>query len=200
MYNILKGVNILELLKNKILKDGKALNSDILKVDSFLNHQVDPKLMQKIGNEFANHFKNKNVTKIFTIESSGIVPAVMTALNLDVPLVILKKQTSKILNNEIYSTEIKSFTKNNTYSLTLSKKYISENDTILIIDDFLANGEAASGAINLIKNAGASVAGIGIVIEKSFQPGRKKLEASGYDIYSLARIKSLELNKIEFLD
>lgn len=190
---------ILNLLKNKILEDGIALNSEVLKVDSFINHQVDVNLMKEIGIEFANYFRNKNITKVFTIETSGIAPAVFTSLELNVPLVILKKQNSKILNDNFYTTEVKSFTKNTTYNLTLSKNYINDNDNILIIDDFLANGEAAKGAIKLIENANAKVAGIGIVIEKAFQPGRKVLENLGYDIYSLARIKSLNDNKIEFI-
>ena len=190
----------MNLLKDRILKDGKALSNEILKVDSFINHQVDPHLMNEIGTEFAIYFKNKNITKVFTIESSGIAPAIMTASKLNVPMVILKKQTSKILDDNFYQTEVKSFTKNNIYNLTVSKKYISENDNILIIDDFLANGEAAKGAIRLIESAGAKVAGIGIVIEKSFQPGRKILEDLGYNVYSLARINSLKENNIEFVD
>ena len=193
-------VIVLDLLKNRIQKDGIALNSDVLKVDSFINHQVDVNLMKEIGLEFANYFKNKNITKVFTIESSGIAPAVFTAAELKVPLVILKKQTSKILNENFYLAEVKSFTKNITYNLTLSKNYISENENILIIDDFLANGEAAKGAIKLVESANAKVSGIGIVIEKSFQPGRNELNNLGYDVYSLARIKCLENNKIEFVE
>ena len=190
----------MDFLKQIIIDKGQVLNEDILKVDSFLNHQVDSKLMNEIGLEFYNYFKNSSVTKIFTIESSGIAPAIMAAYKFEVPMVILKKQTSSILKDDFYQTEVKSFTKNKTYNLTLSKKYISPNDNILIIDDFLANGEAAKGAIKLVEDAGAKVAGIGIVIEKTFQPGRKLLEDLGYNIYSLARIKSLENNKIEFVD
>lgn len=190
----------MELLKNRIIEKGIALGNNVLKVDSFLNHQVDPDLMNEIGSEFYNYFKNNGVTKIFTIESSGIAPAIMTSYKFKVPMVILKKQTSKILKDDFYQTEVKSFTKNSIYNLTLSKKYISPDDKILIIDDFLANGEAAKGAIKLIENAGAEVAGIGIVIEKSFQPGRKTLDDLDYDVYSLARIKSLENDKIEFFD
>lgn len=189
----------MNFLENKILKDGIVLNENVLKVDSFINHQVDTNLMKKIANDFANYFKNKNITKVFTIESSGIAPALMTALELNVPLVILKKQTSKILNDDFYQTTVKSFTKNKEYNLTLSKKYINKDDNILIIDDFLAYGEAASGTINIIENVGANVAGIGIIIEKSFQPGRQKLEALGYDIYSLARIKNMSEGKIEYI-
>ena len=188
------------LLKNRILTDGKAINSEILKVDSFINHQIDSNLMKEIGKEFASHFRDKNISRVMTIESSGIAPALMTSLELNVPLVVLKKQTSKILNDDFYQTNVISFTKNTTYNLTLSKKYIKPDDHVLIIDDFLANGEAASGAAKLIEEAGAKVIGIGIVIEKSFQPGREKLDNLGFDVYSLARIKSLSEGKIEFLD
>lgn len=190
----------MKLLEDMILEKGKVINEDILKVNSFINHQVDSKLMKEIGKEFANHFKNHYITKVFTIESSGIAPAVMASYELDVPLVILKKQTSSTLSDDIYQTKVKSFTKNVEYNLTLSKEYISTDDRVLIIDDFLANGEAASGAIRLVEEAGAKVNGIGIVIEKSFQPGRKLLDDSGYEVYSLARIKSLQDNKIEFVD
>ena len=155
--------------------------------------------MYEIGTYFREYFNSKGITKIFTIESSGIAPAVMTALQMNLPMVTLKKQTSKILNGEVYQTTVHSFTKGSDYELTLSKKYISENDNVLIIDDFLANGEAALGAIRLVEEAGAKVGGIGIVIEKSFQPGRKMLDDKGYDVYSLARIKKLGKDLIEFL-
>lgn len=190
----------MELLEKRIFKDGKCLDEKILKVDSFINHQVDQNLMKEIGLEFFNHFKNHEITKVFTIESSGIAPALMTSIEFNVPMVILKKETSSTLNSEIYQTEVKSFTKNKSYNLTLSKKYINKDDKILIIDDFLANGEAAKGAIKLIEDAGAHVSGIGIVIEKSFQPGRKILNEMNYDVYSLARIKSLKGGKIEFVN
>lgn len=190
----------MRLLEDMILQKGKVIDDNILKVNSFINHQVDSKLMKEIGLEFANHFKNEEITKVFTIESSGIAPAVMTSYELDVPMVILKKETSSTLNDDIYQTKIKSFTKNTIYNLTLSKDYISSNDRILIIDDFLANGEAAKGAIKIIEDAGATVVGIGIVIEKSFQSGRDYLDNMGYDVYSLARIKSLKNGKVEFLD
>ena len=191
---------IMDLLKNMILEKGHVINEDILKVDSFLNHQVDYNLMKEIGKEFYEYFKDKNITKIFTIESSGIAPAIMTAAEFKVPMVFLKKQKPNTLNNNTYQTEVKSFTKQTTYNLTLSKEYINKNDNILIIDDFLANGEAAKGTIKLVEDAGAKVTGIGIVIEKSFQPGRNILEEKGYDVYSLARISSLKDNKIEFVN
>ncbi|MEG2289273.1 MAG: xanthine phosphoribosyltransferase [Clostridium sp.] len=190
----------MEALKQRILRDGHALNESVLKVDSFLNHGVDAKLMSEVGTSFKEYFKNHGITKIFTIESSGIAPTVMTALQMGLPMVTLKKQTSKILGGEVYQTTVHSFTKAIDYELTLSKKYISPEDNILIIDDFLAYGEAALGAIRLVEESGAKVAGIGIVIEKSFQPGRKLLEDRGYDVYSLARVNKLGKGIIEFVE
>lgn len=190
----------MDKLIKKIMNEGRALNENVLKVDSFLNHGVDPELMNEIGKEFASYFKEKGITKVFTIESSGIAPAVMTALHMNLPMVTLKKQKSKILNGQVYQTTVHSFTKDINYELTLSKKYINSDDNILVIDDFLANGEAAKGAINLVEQAGARVQGIGIVIEKSFQPGRSMLNEKGYDVYSLARIKKLDKDLIEFIE
>lgn len=189
----------MDILKERILKEGQALSETVLKVDSFLNHGVDAKLMYDMGTCFKEYYKNHGVTKIFTIESSGIAPTVMTAMQMELPMVTLKKQSSKILNADVYQTTVHSFTKGSDYELTLSKKYISPEDNILVIDDFLANGEAALGAIRLIEEAGAKVAGVGIVIEKSFQPGRAVLDEKGYDVYSLARIKRLEKGIIEFI-
>lgn len=191
----------MDLLKEKIKNDGIVISENVLKVDNFLNHQVDTKLMDSIGEEFANYFKVKNITKVVTIESSGIAPAYATALKLDVPLVIFKKQSSAILDTETtIQTPVHSFTKNTDYVLMASKKYLSENDNILIIDDFLANGQAAMGAYRILKEAGSSVAGVGIVIEKSFQDGRKKLEDLGLDVYSLARISKISSDGIEFFN
>ena len=191
----------MDLLKETITRDGVVINDHVLKVDSFLNHQVDTKLMDSIGEEFANYFKNKNITKVVTIESSGIAPAYATALRLNVPLIIFKKQSSAILDTETtIQTPVHSFTKNTDYTLIASKKYLSETDNILIIDDFLANGQAVMGAYRILKEAGSSVAGVGIVIEKSFQDGRKKLEDLGLDIYSLARISKISSDGIEFLN
>lgn len=187
-------------LEERILKEGRALNEDVLKVDSFLNHQVDPELMKKIGQEFANYFANRNINKVITIESSGIAPALATAMCLNVPLVICKKQTSKILTDDFFQTEVKSFTKNSSYELTISKKYLSSDDNVLVIDDFLANGEASKGALRVIEMANAKCAGIGIVIEKSFQPGRKLLDELGIDVYSLARVKKLSEGVTEFFN
>ena len=154
---------------------------------------------KNIGDEFAEHFKGQGITKVATIESSGIAPALMTALALNVPMLILKKQPSKILNQDLYQTVVTSYTKGTSYELTLSKNFISENDHVLIIDDFLANGEAATGAIRLIRKAHATIAGVGILIEKSFQPGYEKLTEQGIDVYSLARIAKLGEGVIEFV-
>lgn len=192
-------VAIVKLLEEKILAEGKAIGENILKVDGFINHQVDPLLMKQIGEEFAGYFKDKGITKVVTIESSGIAPALMTAEALQVPMIILKKQPSKVLNDDLYQTVVTSFTKGTTYELTLSKKFIAERDHVLIVDDFLANGEAATGAVRLLRLAHATVAGIGILIEKSFQPGREKLVKQGHDVCSLARVGKLDTGCIEFL-
>ena len=189
----------MKLLEDKILAEGRALNTSTLKVDSFINHQVDPELMNEIGNDFAKHFANAGITKVLTIESSGIAPSVYTAMHLGVPMIILKKQTSKILNGNVAQTNITSFTKGTSYELTLSLDYVNEHDTVLIVDDFLANGEAATGAVRLAKTAGAKIAGIGILIEKSFQKGRQKLIDQGYEVYSLARVARLDEGIIEFV-
>jgi xanthine phosphoribosyltransferase len=188
----------MKLLEEKILSDGIALNDHVLKVDSFLNHQVDVNLMEKIGIEFADYFKLKNIDKVVTIESSGIAPAFATASKLNVPLVILKKQHSSILNDNLYETTVHSFTKNIDYTLTCSKKFLNENENILLIDDFLANGEAVLGAKRLFEMSKSNLIGVGIVIEKSFQPGREKLNVEGIDVYSLAQIEKLDKNYIQF--
>lgn len=189
----------MDILKERILQEGRALSETVLRVDSFLNHGVDARLMYDIGTYFKEYYKNHGITKIFTIESSGIAPTVMTAMQMELPMVTLKKQSSKILNGDVYQTTVHSFTKGSDYELTLSKNYISPEDNVLIIDDFLANGEAALGAIRLVEEAGAKVAGVGIVIEKSFQPGRGVLDKKGYDVYSLARIGKLGKGIIEFI-
>lgn len=189
----------MKVLEDKILAEGKAVDEHILKVDSFINHKVDPELMMAIGQDFAEHFKDHGITKVVTIESSGIAPAVMAAYALNVPLVIMKKQPSKILNKNLLQTEVTSFTKGTSYELTISAEQIDENDHVLIIDDFLANGEAATGAIRLLRMAHVTIAGIGILIEKSFQPGRQKLIDQGIHVYSLARIAKLGKDLIEFV-
>lgn len=189
----------MRLLEDKIKKDGLAVNEHILKVDSFINHQIDPLLMQEMGRDIAEHFKDKGITKIATIESSGIAPALMTSAAMGVPLLILKKQPSKILNQDLYQTVVTSFTKETNYELTLSKKYISDKDHVLIVDDFLANGEAATAALRLLRMSHATIAGLAVLIEKSFQPGREKLASQGIEVYALARIGKMAENYIEFI-
>ena len=189
----------MQKLKDRIIRDGKALNADVLLVDSFLNHQVDPQLMADIGREFADLVKDLGVTRVVTIESSGIAPAQMTALELGVPLVIMKKSNSKILEGAL-QTEVFSFTKGKKYQLTVKNEYIHQDDRILLVDDFMANGEAATGAIRLIEEAGAQVAAVGIVIEKSFQPGRSILEQKGYKVFSLARVAAMAEGQITFAE
>lgn len=190
----------MELLKERIRTQGHVLNENVLKVDCFLNHRVDPCLMRQIGAEFARLFQGSGATSIATIESSGIAPALMTADAMGLPLLIMKKQTSRILNEDLLQAEVKSFTKSARYQLTASRKYISPNDRVIIIDDFLAFGEAALGACTIIQSAGASVVGIGAVIEKSFQPGHDRLVGMGYNLHSLARIARMSPDHIEFAD
>lgn len=187
-------------LQDAILKYGNAVNEHVLKVDAFLNHQIDPTLMNEMAIDIIEHFKHKEIDKVVTIESSGIAPALMVAYQLNVPLVFFKKSTSSILNGECYQSHVHSFTKNIDYILTASHDYIHADEKILFVDDFLANGEAALGAADIIKQANASMVGIAIIIEKSFQPGRERLVTEGYDVYSLARIKKMAAKHIEFIN
>ncbi len=187
-------------LKEKILTDGRVLGEGVLKVDSFLTHQVDPLLMSQIGKEFANRFKDKGLTKIVTIEASGIAPAVFAGLELGIPVIFARKQKSLTMNAELLTAQVYSFTKQVTSDISISTKFLTEDDHVLVVDDFLANGQAALGLIELCRQAGATVEGIGIVIEKSFQDGRQLLEEKGYKVDSLARIASLKNNEVTFVE
>lgn len=187
-------------LKRRILEDGRVIGTEILKVDHFLNHQIDPVLMQKIGNKFADIFKKDKVSKVITIESSGIAPALMTGLALKVPVIFARKKKPVTLNEGSLATEIVSFTKHVRNTVYIEKDMLAADDRVLIIDDFLANGEASLGLARLIEMAGAEVAGVGIVIEKSFQDGRHRLDHAGYRVCSLARIASLKNGKVDFVD
>ncbi|HDR7798128.1 xanthine phosphoribosyltransferase [Bacillus tropicus] len=189
----------MKVLQEKILNEGKVLSGDVLKVDAFLNHQIDPVLMQEIGKEFAKRFKEENITKIVTIESSGIAPAVMAALELGVKVIFARKRKSLTLQDNMYVASVYSFTKQETNEISLSRNHIDESDRVLIIDDFLANGQAALGLMSLVEQAGASIAGIGIVIEKAFQDGGKKLREQGVRVESLAEIASLDNNAVTFV-
>lgn len=190
----------MKALEDKIRAEGRALNADVLLVDSFLNHQIDVQLMKAVGEAFADHFNGKGITRIVTVESSGIAPAAMTALAMDLPLVVMKKQGSRILTDDVVQTTVQSFTKGTKYELTLKRHFIKPDDRVLLIDDFLASGEAAVGVHTLLSGLGVTLAGIGIVIEKAFQPGHQRLEAMGCDVYSLARVKRMDAGSIEFIE
>lgn len=188
----------MQLLKERILKEGRVLEGDILKVDSFLNHQIDVELLNEIGKEFKKRFQDENITKILTLEASGISIAVIAAQYFNVPVVFAKKTESKNLDKEVYEGSVYSYTKAKHYKIRVSKKYISEKDNILIIDDFLANGQAILGMKEIIDAANAHLVGVGIVIEKGFQNGGSMLRDVGINIESLAIIDSLEENAIVF--
>lgn len=185
-------------LEQKIVQEGIVLNENVLKVDSFLNHQVDPQLMLEIGRTFSQLFEGEGVTRVLTLESSGIAPAVMAALQMNVPLLFARKRKSLTLKDDLYTENIYSYTKQEESEVTVSRKFLSSDDRVLIIDDFLANGDAALGLARIVEQAGAKVVGIGIVIEKAFQPGREKLIEYGYRVHSLARIASLTEGKVIF--
>ena len=186
-------------LEQKILNKGIVLSDQVLKVDAFLNHQIDPVLMQLIGKEFAARFKDAGITKIITIEASGIAPAIMAGLELGVPVIFARKYQSLTLKDDLYRSKVFSFTKQTESTIAISNKHLSSTDKALVIDDFLANGQAALGLIDLIHQANAEVVGVGIVIEKSFQPGREVLLEKGYRVESLARVKSLADGKVSFI-
>ena len=190
----------MQLLKDKIQQEGQALSDVVLKVDSFLNHQIDPLLMKEIGDEFANRFSDQVITKVLTIESSGIAPSAFLGLTLGAPVVFARKRKSLTLTDNIYTSKVHSFTKNETNEISVSKSFLSADDNVLIIDDFLANGEAVKGLLDIAAQAGATVVGVGIVIEKGFQDGGKQLREQGVRIESLARIKSLSEGKVEFFE
>ncbi|QXE02198.1 xanthine phosphoribosyltransferase [Terribacillus sp. DMT04] len=189
----------MELLHQAIRERGTIIGDSIVKVDSFLNHEMDTALLYEIGKEFYQKFQHQPVTKIVTIEAGGIAPALMAGLAFGVPVVYAKKQKSLTMKGDVYCESVYSFTKKVYSDVTISKDRLSPDDHVLIVDDFLANGEAAAGLINIIKQAGASAAGIGIVIEKSFQKGRARLEEIGIEVESLARIARIGDGKIEFL-
>lgn len=187
-------------LKQRILQDGQVLDNDILKVDSFLNHQIDPILMQQIGNQFHNLFSDQSITKILTIEASGIAPALMTGLAFKVPVIFARKSKSLIQDNQSYSANVFSYTKQINNRILVNQKFINPQDNVLIIDDFLANGEAAKGLIRIVNQANCSLAGIGIVIEKAFQPGGHALRQAGFNLQSLVKIKSLDNHQVTFVE
>ncbi|WP_042149480.1 xanthine phosphoribosyltransferase [Paucisalibacillus sp. EB02] len=188
----------MKLLKQAIMEKGKVLSEDVLKVDAFLNHQIDPELMKQIGKEYAKRFKESGITKILTIESSGIPPAIMAGLELGVPVVFARKRKSLTLVDDLLTAKVHSFTKKETNEISVSKEYLKEEDTVLILDDFLANGQAVRGLMEIVKQASGALAGVGIVIEKGFQAGGDLLREQGVRVESLAIIQSLVNNQITF--
>lgn len=188
----------MEQLKSKILQEGKVLSDTVLKVDSFLNHQIDPELMQEVGKEFAKRFEDAGITKILSIESSGIAPATMAGLYLGVPVIFARKRKSLTLTDHLFSADVYSFTKKETNEISVSKDFLKKDDTVLLIDDFLANGQAVHGLVDIIEQAEATLAGVGIVIEKGFQQGGSEIRNQGIRVESLAIVDSLENGEILF--
>lgn len=188
----------MKALEERILRDGQVRPGNILKVDNFLNHQIDISFMNEVGKEFKRVFADKYVTKIMTIEASGIAIAAITAQYFDVPIVFAKKTQSINLDGSLYTAKVPSYTHKTTYDVILSKKFLTKDDHVLIIDDFLANGCAARGLISIIENAGATLEGVGIVIEKGFQSGGKELRDHGIDVRSLAIIESMTDDGLTF--
>lgn len=191
----------MELLKRRIRQDGTVKGNDVLKVDSFLNHQMDVALFAEIGKEFQRRFAGCGVNKILTIEASGIGIACVTAQFFHCPVIFAKKSQTRNIAGEVYTTKVESFTHGKVYDVIVSKKFLGPGDNVLIIDDFLANGAALEGLIDLVNQAGAGLAGAGVVIEKAFQPGGERIRAKGVRVEALARIKSMsEENGVEFVD
>lgn len=182
----------MKLLEERIQKDGVVKAGNVLKVDSFLNHQMDVALFNEMGKEFKRLFRNTEINKIITIEASGIGIACIAAQYFNVPVVFAKKTQSINIDGDVYSTQIESFTHKRTYNVIVSKKYLSPSDKVLLIDDFLANGCALEGLIDIVQSAGATVAGIGIAIEKGFQKGGACIRERGFHLESLAIVDSMD--------
>lgn len=189
----------MQLLKDRIIKDGKVRENDVLKVDSFLNHQMDVGLFQEIGKEFKKRFEDCEINKILTIEASGIGIACVVAQSFNVPVVFAKKNRTKNIAGDVYTTAVESFTNKRVYDIIVSKDFLNKDDRILIIDDFLAEGSAILGLAELVRMAGAKLVGAGIVIEKGFQPGGERVRENGIRLESLAIIDSMnEIDGIKF--
>lgn len=190
----------MKLLEERIRQDGLVLPGNVLKVNQFLNHQIDSKLMHDIGEEFARLFSGEKITKILTVEASGIAPAIMAGLVLDVPVVFARKKKPSTLNDDVYTAEVYSYTKKVTNTISVDQKFLSEKDHVLVIDDFLANGQAVLGLLELCDQAKCDVVGVGIVVEKSFQKGASLIKERGVRLESLAKIASFEGNKVHFVE
>ncbi len=181
----------MKILEDRIVKDGKVFSGNVLKVDSFLNHQIDVKLLNKMGEELRNLYKDVPVTKILTIEASGIGVGCIVAQHFDCPLLFAKKTKTLNIKGDVYTSKVESFTHQCTYDIIVSKDFLNDDDTVLIIDDFLAKGNALSGLIDIVKQSGAKLAGCGIAIEKGYQGGGDKLRSQGIRVESLAIIDSM---------
>jgi len=191
----------MELLKERIRKDGKIRGTEVLKVDSFLNHQMDVELFDAMGAEFKRRFTGCEINKILTIEASGIGIACLAARHFGCPVVFAKKSQSRNISSDVYTAKVESFTHGKVYDIVVSKEYLHPKDKVLLIDDFLANGEALRGLAKLVKDAGAQLVGAGIAIEKAFQPGGNDLRAQGLRVESLARVAAMsETDGITFAD
>ena len=182
----------MQLLKDRIRKDGKIKSGDVLKVDSFLNHQMDIKLFEEIGKEFKRRFSDVSINKILTIEASGIGIACIVAQYFDVPVVFAKKSKTKNIAGDVYTSKVESFTHGKVYDIMVAKEFLGAGDKVLLIDDFLANGKALEGLAAVVKDSGAELVGAGIVIEKGFQPGGDRLRADGIRVESLAIVESMD--------
>ena len=188
----------MKLLEEKITSEGIAIGTDILKVDMFLNHQMDVELLDEMGKEFKRLFENCGATKVVTIESSGIAIAVFVAKYMGLPALFAKKAKHKNVGDDVYSANGYSYTHGKDYTMIVSKKYLNKGDKVLIIDDFMAGGNACNALIDILNQAGAEVAGIGIAIEKGFQPGGQALREKGYNVRSLAIVDSMNDGEITF--
>jgi len=185
-------------LRDRIMADGEVIGRDVLKVDSFLNHQIDPAFIQRMGKEIAGRFAGEGVTKVLTVEASGIAVATAAALYLGVPVLFAKKKQAVTQQGDMYTAEVFSFTRREKVHITVAPKYLRPEDVVLIVDDFLAHGEALTGLVNIVRQSGAKLAGAGIVIEKRFQRGGEALRAAGVRIESLAVIEKMEAGVIQF--
>ena len=192
----------MKLLEERIRKDGKIRGTEVLKVDRFLNHQMDIGLINEIGKEFHRLFQDCGVNKILTIEASGIGIACITAQSFNVPVIFAKKNKTKNIAGDVYTSKVESFTHGKVYDIIVSKEFLGPGDRVLLIDDFLANGSALQGLINLVRDAGATLVGAGICGEKAFQPGGDLIRSMGVRVESLARVKSMDeaTNTIEFCE
>lgn len=189
----------MKVLEERIREEGLILSDTVLKVDSFLNHQVDTALALQIGQEFKRIFGHKPITKVLTIEASGIQFAMAAAIALGVPFIYAKKKKAVTLTEEVFSAPVHSFTRQEDYQISISRKYLGPGDKVLIVDDFLATGAALVGLTDIVQEAGAELQGVGCVIEKSFQEGRSLLENKGVTVHSLARIASMAPGEIRFI-